>query len=348
MHADKTKDIGVYRRASAVTVLFLAVPAFAAVDGTVVNKTTGKVQAGATVTLYKLGQTTGPEQVETVKSGPDGKFHISQTPAGPNLIETAYDGVTYNHILPPGSPTSDVSLEVFNSSKQPGGARVVSHILVFQPSGDRMTVAEVFDFRNNGTTTYNDPDGGTLKFYLPPAAGGVAKVQAAAPQGMPIERAAEKTKQADIYKVDFAIKPGDTSFQVTYQVPYTSGDVFEGKVVPPSEEPTMLGVPPGITLSGDGLESKGVEPRNQISVFSVKGTDFKVQISGTATVAADAEASDNSPQLEEVAPRILQQNMKWILALALAILALGFIVLYRAQPASAASSAKGKNDRGRR
>jgi len=42
--------------------------------------------------------------------------------------------------------------------------------------------------------------------------------------------------------------------------------------------------------------------------------------------------------------------MKWILALALGILALGFIVLYRAQPAAASGDvgAKGKHARGRR
>ena len=33
-----------------------ALTAFAAVDGVVINKTTGQPQAGATVTLYKLGQ----------------------------------------------------------------------------------------------------------------------------------------------------------------------------------------------------------------------------------------------------------------------------------------------------
>ena len=41
---------------------------FAAVDGTVINKTTGKPQAGATVTLYKFGSA-GMESVESVKSG---------------------------------------------------------------------------------------------------------------------------------------------------------------------------------------------------------------------------------------------------------------------------------------
>ncbi|HXI39662.1 MAG TPA: hypothetical protein VNH83_06770, partial [Bryobacteraceae bacterium] len=45
-------------------VLCMAAPVSAAIDGKVVNQTTGKPQAGATVTLYKLGQA-GPEQIES-------------------------------------------------------------------------------------------------------------------------------------------------------------------------------------------------------------------------------------------------------------------------------------------
>ena len=45
----------------------LASIATAAVDGTVTNRTTGKPQPGATVTLYKLGQN-GLESVESVKT----------------------------------------------------------------------------------------------------------------------------------------------------------------------------------------------------------------------------------------------------------------------------------------
>jgi len=88
---------------------------FAAIDGKVVNQTTGKPQPGATVTLYKLGQA-GPEAIESVKSGADGKFHITQDGQGPGprLVQAAYDGVTYNRILPPGSPSNDVTVEVYN------------------------------------------------------------------------------------------------------------------------------------------------------------------------------------------------------------------------------------------
>lgn len=350
MKADKTKSTSVYLRLSAA-MLLLASPALAAVDGTVINKTTGQPQSGATVTLYKLGQA-GMESVESVKSGAQGKFHIDQTPQGPHLIQTAFDGVTYNHMLPPGSSSTGLALDVYNSSKQPGAARISRHFLIFQPSGAQMSVSEGFIFNNSGSTTYNDPDGGTLKFYLPAAAKGIAQVKATAPQGMPIDRAADKTGQKDIYKVDFPIKPGETSIQVSYLVPYNSGAVFEGRTVGKTEEPTLLVAPNGVTLKGEGVQSRGQEPRSQASIYSVTAANYKVEIAGSMPTAAagDSDSADSGPSLEESSPKILQQNMKWILALAFGILALGFIVLYRAQPAAAAPSvsAKGKNERGRR
>src|SRR4051812_28365556 len=94
-------------------VLLASTAAVAAVDGTVVNQTTGKPQPGATVTLYKLGQA-GMESVESVKSDAQGRFSINQDPKGPHLIQTAFDGVTYNHMLPPGSSPTGLSLDVFN------------------------------------------------------------------------------------------------------------------------------------------------------------------------------------------------------------------------------------------
>ena len=59
----------------------LAASAFGAVDGTVTNKTVGKPQAGATVTLFKLGGA-GMEAVESVKSDASGKYVMVQTSGG--------------------------------------------------------------------------------------------------------------------------------------------------------------------------------------------------------------------------------------------------------------------------
>jgi len=68
-----------------------------------------------------------------------------------------------------------------------------------------------FLWLNTGKTTFNDPEGGTLRFYAPPAAKGI-QVNATAPQGQPIRVAPEPAGQPDVYKVDFPIKPGLNEF----------------------------------------------------------------------------------------------------------------------------------------
>jgi hypothetical protein len=58
--------------------------ASAAVTGTVINRTTGAPQAGATVALYKFGQG-GMEPVDQAKTGAQGQFTINQDRGGPPL-----------------------------------------------------------------------------------------------------------------------------------------------------------------------------------------------------------------------------------------------------------------------
>ena len=192
--------------------------AFGAVDGTVINQTTGKPQAGATVTLYKLGQA-GPEAIESVKSGADGKFHIAQDAPGPGprLVQAAYQDVTYNHMLPPGSPSNDITVDVYNSSKQPGDAKVEQHVVVFEPARGQLMVSRMVTCSattaRSRTTTLRAARCGS---YLPPAANGAVQVNATAPQGMPVPQAAEKTATPNVYKVAFPIKPGETRIDISY------------------------------------------------------------------------------------------------------------------------------------
>src|SRR5262245_38938846 len=53
-------------------VLLLSVPAVAAITGTVINRTTGQPQPGATVGLNKLGQN-GIELIDQAKSDANGR-----------------------------------------------------------------------------------------------------------------------------------------------------------------------------------------------------------------------------------------------------------------------------------
>src|SRR6185437_9681800 len=98
--------IGIHRRL--ILLALAAVAAQAAVTGTVVNGTTGKPQANTTVTLYKFGQG-GMEPLAKAQTDSNGAFSFpqdtSQNP-GPAMVRVELDGVTYNHMMPPGTPTT--------------------------------------------------------------------------------------------------------------------------------------------------------------------------------------------------------------------------------------------------
>jgi hypothetical protein len=328
----------------ALVCVLMASIASAAVDGTVTNRTTGQPQPGATVTLYKLGQN-GLESVESVKTDAAGKFRIDQNLQGPRLLQSAYDGVTYNHMLPPNAPTSGVALEVYQSSKQPGEAKVVEHMMLFEPNGSELGVRESYLWLNAGKTTFNDPQGGTLRFYSPAAVKDM-QVNATAPQGMPIRRAPEPVGPPNTYKIDFPIKPGETNITVDYVIPFTAPGTFNGKILYKGGAPTSIVAPPGVTVKGEGLESKGVEPRTKSTILQTAATAFALSIEGSGALRRaqqePAESEPSGPSIQFILPKIYDK-MYWVLALAGTILLLGFVLLYRAgQPAA---STKGSGNR---
>jgi len=182
-------------------------------------------------------------------------------------------------------------------------------------------VNDMFIYRNEGKLTYND--GATLRFTAPAEAHEIS-VRATAPGGMPVERPAVKDK--DSYKVDFPIKPGETRFEISYHVPYSDGMTFAGKALYSSKIDTMLLAPQGVTLEGEGLVVKGQEPTTQATVYAVSTPAFQVKIGGQAAPAA--ETASSGPEIEQIMPKIMDRGFV-ILGLALGILALGFVLLYR-------------------
>ncbi len=330
--------------------LLLALPAMAAVTGTVVNRTTGQPQAGATVELNRLSEN-GVEPIGEAKSDDRGRFRFDRDAQGPQLLRVAFDGVTYFRTLPPGAPSTDIALDVYASSKQPGAAKVSKHMLFFEPSASgQMAIQETFIYTNAGKTAWHDPGKGELRFYLPAAAAGKAQVSATAPGGMPIPAALVGTSSADVMAVDFAIKPGETRFDVTYTVAYTPGEPYEGKVAT-QDENTYLVAPQGVTLAGGGLSDLGTEPRTQAHLFGLPGATYKITLTGVVAPAPEPGAAatdepDNGPPIEAIPARIYG-NVVPILGLALAILAVGFALLYRKSP-DLPAPAKEANERGRR
>ncbi len=328
-------------------ILFVAALAYGAVDGTVMNGTAGKPQTGALVTLYKLGQS-GMSPVASQKSDNDGKFQFGQSVEGPHLLQTIYGGVVYTQMLSPGSPLTGVTVDVYEPTSKPAAARVTQNMVLLEPTQNQLFVTENVVFQNDGKLTYNDPKNGTVRVFVPPPAQGKIQVSATAPGGLPVQRSAEKTGEANVFKVDFPVKPGETRIDISYSMPLTAPGLFSGRAMQ-RDGPTRLVVPAGVTLKGDGLEPLGREPQTQASIFGVKGREYKVEISGAGTLRAAQEAAEeeSGPSLDQILPKVYNR-MYWIVGLGLAILLLGFVVLYRAgstAPAPEASPAVAKGKR---
>jgi hypothetical protein len=335
-------------RSACATVLFLLASstAFAAVDGTVVNRTTGRPEAGADISVFKLTQT-GPELLDSAKSDAAGHFSINRTlePA-PHLIEVQHAGVTYNTMVPPGRPSTGLQLEVFDSTKDPGAAPLSQHIVFLEPTAQQLAVTETYFFNNAGKRTYDDPDG-TLRFFVPSTAvKDSLKVNATEPRGMPLEQAPTETKQKGAYTVSFPIKPGETRIDINYTLPASDPATFASKSFYHGP-PTRLVVPSGVTLQGDGLKPLGTEPQTQAAIYEAAAPAFEVKVQGTGSLRAAApapapadESDDSGAALRVIAPPGFEDRRLTILALALAALALGFVLLYRK---SQAAPAKGKS-----
>jgi hypothetical protein len=316
----------------ALALLAAALPLLA-VDGVVLNGTTGQPQAGVAVALLQPGAG-GMQQLGSAKSDAQGQFKIDkEIPPGPGLLQATYQGGTYNQIITPGTPTTGVQLKVYESTKDPAAAKSAEHLILIEPSASNLKVSETFIFQNQGNTTYNDPVKGSAQFFLPASVAASTQVTVSGPGGMPIRRPALKTAQAGMYKVDYPLKPGETRFDVSYSLPATKK--FAGKIMS-SAAGTHLVTPSAVTLTGDGIELAGQEPQTLAHIYNVTGLDYNVLIDGQGSLReASAGAQDATSQDDDgaskvvIGPARIYSRLAWVLGLTFGILALGGFMLYK-------------------
>ena len=341
---------------SLVVLFAAAATLLAAVDGTVVNQTTGRPEPGADISVFNLTQN-GPELLDSAKSDANGHFSINKTlEPGPHLIEVQHSGITYNTMVPPGRPSTGLELSVFDSSKDPATAPISQHIVFLEPNGQQLAVTETYFFNNAGKVTYDDPNG-TLGFFVPPTAvKDSLKVNATEPRGMALEQAPSDGKQKGAHTISFPIKPGETRIDINYTLPSSDPARFASQIYYQGP-PTRMVVPSGVTLQGDGLNPLGSEPQTQANLYETSAPAFEVTVQGTGSLrgaqsasggggpAAQADDTDDSgATLRTILPPGFEDRRLAILALALAALALGFVLLYRkGQTAGPAAPAKGKS-----
>lgn len=287
-------------RLASILLLSLLVAAAAVAEtitGTVSNGTTGKPAAGVAVTLVDpMG---GMAEIATAKSDGQGRFKFDAPAAqGPRLARAEKSGVNYFKMITPGSTSVDLS--VYDAASSVEGISGSADVLRLQTEGSALEAAELFAIKNESNPPRTLASAATFEFVLPDGAQ-IDGAQAQSPNGQPIAATATPAKEKNHYAFGFAIKPGETRFQVAYHLPYSGMASFSPRLTRNFDHYVLI-LPSSMTFSPvdkKQFQAMSNQPGSnvQVSLHAPAGRDLSYAIAGTGTVPDEqANGHADNPQ----------------------------------------------------
>ena len=287
----------------ALTILLLASLAAAqTLTGTVKNSTTGKPAAGDDVVLLKLAQ--GMEEAGRTKTDAQGHFNFKLDDAqSPHLVRVIHQEVTYHRMAPPG--TTSVELEVYDVGKKIDGISVVADVMRVQAEQGQLEVMRAFAVQNTSKPPRTQMNEHNLEFYVP-AGAKVIDGSAMTAGGQPITSAPVPEGEKNRYAFIFPLRPGITTFQVAYQLPYSGSANLDPKSIYPLEHFVAI-LPKSMQFnSNTGAGFSPMDDPNQpdsnvqVASNTKLGQNLAFKVSGEGVLETRQEG--NRSQGSEVSP----------------------------------------------
>jgi hypothetical protein len=308
-------------------------------SGTVINRTTGKPEPN--IVLDLLSPTQNMAELGTATSDAQGHFSVTKDSIGtaPVLIRATFHDVSFNTFSPPGRPT--VEVEVYDLSKDPKSITIPSHVIIFEPQDSKLVGAEEYSIQNNSqpAVAYFRTEG-NFDFAIPENAT-LNQVSTTTAMGMAITQASiDKGKGR--FAISYPFRPGQTNVRLSYELPYANNSATLKLPATYPGAKLLVVVPPGVTISGDGLNAAGQEqgmmvfthePLPAKGILSVSLTGIPTAPPAGSEQAQGQEGNSRQDQGPEViaAPSRLD-DFKWYLFAGLAALfAMGALLLSRKQ-----------------
>jgi hypothetical protein len=322
----------------------------ATVAGTVNNGTTGQPAAGVEIILLQLQG--GMQPVANTKTDAGGRFTLDHAGIGtqPMLVRAVYKGVNFHQALPPGK--NAISLDVFEPTQDAKTITVPSHVVIFQPNGGSLTVGEEYSVKNDARPpqAYFRPDG-NFEVALPEKSE-LKQIAAAGPSGMPVVQA-PIDKGRNRYAIAFAFRPGESEVRLSYELPYPNSAATVKLPTSYTGGRLLVVAPPGVHLTGDGLEMAGQEAGMNIyeRAAPAAGSFLTVGLSGSAPPpsagrnpagapgrAENVQGGESGPEIQSVPGRL--DPLKWPLIGGFCVLFVLAAVLLARKPVAVAVELK--------
>ncbi len=283
------------RAACGAAILLLATFASAqSLTGTVKNSTTGKPSAGDDVVLLKLGQ--GMDETGRTKTDAKGRFSLKlDDDKSPHLVRVIHQGVTYHRMAPPG--TTSVEVEVYDVAKKVAGIEMVADVLRLQAEQGQLVVVREFYVQNTSKPPRTQMNDRNLEFCIPDGAQIIPdSATATTENGNPLKSAPVPEGEKNRYSFIFPLRPGQTTFEVAYQLPYTGSANLDPKSLYPLQHFVVM-LPK--TMQFTAASSADFKPATypgapnvpmQVASDTTLGQNLAFKISGEGVLQAPQDA----------------------------------------------------------
>ena len=341
----------------------------APISGTVTNQTTKKPSAGDSVELMRLGM----QVAAKTTTDAHGNFKLDATDGAPmHLLRVIHDKATYFRPVPAG--TSTVNVDVYDVAEKVAGVSTEADVARIEASPNGLSVIENYFVKNASSPPRTQFGPRAYEIYLPKNAQ-VVSAAAQGPGSMPVQTPPTPLGTQGDYAFVYPLRPGETRFQVSYQIPYTGSFQFHPRVAAPVDNLAII-LPKSVQFAGTPVGAfqpidedvkvqtylaRNVTPQTKLA-FTVSGTGLLPQESTTGpdngnggqSAGADQgamgpEATGQSAAASNTRPGIglgvpidtpdpLHKYKWWILSLAAILLAVGAAFLMKQNQPLAATA----------
>ena len=277
-----------------VALLVVPLASAATLTGMVKNGTNNKPAAGDDVVLLSLGAG-GMEEAGRTKTDAKGNFsfNLADT-SSPHLVRAIHQDVTYHRMAPPG--TTSVELEVFDAAKKVENISLTADVLRIQVEQGQLEIIRLFAVNNASSPARTQMNDHNFEFFLPEGAK-IEQSMARTAGGQPINSAPVPQTEKNKYAFIFPLRPGETQFQVAYQLPYSGSATIDPKSLYPTEHlvvmlPKTMQFKPG---AGSNYQSMQ-DPQQSDAVVQVAtrtevGQKLTFDVSGSGVLQSEQKGS---------------------------------------------------------
>ena len=207
------------------------------------------------------------------------------------MVRATHGGVSYfprGGPLMPGNTTAEVM--VYDTAKKVDNLQQMVEVDRIQADSKQLQVIALFAVQNESKPPRTQEGERTFEFTVPGSAT-IESGLARGPGGQPINVTPTEAGSKNHYAFSFPLKPGETQFQVSYQLPYSGQASFSPKPLAPVQHFVVM------TAKGMSFTPKNPQrfqampdsPGVMVATDAKPGEDLSFSVSGTGQFQPEGE-----------------------------------------------------------